>query len=105
MLYLELFHGRPDPAQEMEDWGEQGPVFGPLQYLHTTYAYHVEFMLKNGECGELWIIDDMIYYDGFWYGDWSVFDAGEEHNEALKRLQPYSEEKAQRPEPALENPS
>mgnify|MGYP001382833126 CR=1 FL=1 len=35
-MYLRLYHGRTDPAQEMEDWGIVGPTFGPLScYVHT----------------------------------------------------------------------
>lgn len=28
--YLHLFHGRKDPNQQMDDWGEDGPYIGPL---------------------------------------------------------------------------
>jgi hypothetical protein len=41
--YIELFHGRTDPKEELEDWGSPGPIFGPLQFVHTTYACHIKF--------------------------------------------------------------
>lgn len=42
MLYIRLFHGRTDPNQDMDDWGTDGPVFGPYEFVHTTYAFHYE---------------------------------------------------------------
>ena len=41
--YIELFHGRTDPKEELEDWGSPGPIFGPLQFGHTTYACDIKF--------------------------------------------------------------
>ena len=38
MVYLELFHGRETVDEEMDDLGSQGPVIGPLPFLHTTYG-------------------------------------------------------------------
>lgn len=74
MQYLRLFHGRTDLAQDMDDWGTDGPVFGPYDYIHTTYACHVKMGRSDGHMDELRIVGDMIYYDGCYYGDWSVFD-------------------------------
>lgn len=74
MLYLRLFHGRTNSAQEMDDWGSNGPVFGPLHYVHTTYASCIKLGSKNGTDGMLFLFDDMIYYNGVFYGDWSVFE-------------------------------
>jgi hypothetical protein len=35
-MYLRLYHGRTHPGQEMDDWGFDGPTFGPLScYVHT----------------------------------------------------------------------
>ena len=81
MLYIRLFHGRTDPKQEMDDWGTDGPVFGPYQYAHTTYNCHLKLGKPDGDCDELRIIGpDMIFYDGAYYGDWSIF--GEEELKA-----------------------
>ena len=30
-VYLHLFHGRAEPDQSLDDWGEQGPVLGPFE--------------------------------------------------------------------------
>jgi hypothetical protein len=74
MLYLRLFHGRKDPAQEMDDWGSDGPIFGPYLFAHTTYQCHLKLGRSDGGCDELYIVaTDLLYYDGVYYGDWSVF--------------------------------
>ena len=94
MLYLKLFHGRNDPAQDMDDWGFDGPVFGPYEFIHTTYANFVKMGRKNGTIDELEIVGpDMVYYAGSYYGDRSVYEASED--EPL--LQPFDAEKANPP--------
>jgi hypothetical protein len=75
-LYLQLLHGRVDPSQDLQDWGSEGPVFGPLQYVHTTYAREVKFSYADKSEREGWLTvtkDDLLYYDGVYYGDWSAF--------------------------------
>jgi len=79
-MYLRLYHGRTDPAQEMDDWGFAGPTFGPLScYVHT---YCCTFRI-HGERGahEVWLEkhDDMIRWDGCFYGDMEVFIAETGH--------------------------
>lgn len=76
-MYLRLYHGRIDPAQDMDEWGFIGPTFGPLAcYVHTyccTFRIHGEFGTH-----EVWLEkhDDMIVWDGCFYGDMEVFIAG-----------------------------
>ena len=72
MIYLRLFHGRTDPNQDMNEWGLDGPVLGPYEFVHTTYALNLK-LNKNGACNELFCYEDMVYYEGAYYGDWSVF--------------------------------
>ena len=87
-LYLGLFHGRRDPNATMEDWGFVGPAIGPLKFCHTTYAYTITIAfewaqdraLYFGEDfdGMLTMHDDMIEYEGCYYGDWTVYYVGVE---------------------------
>jgi len=96
-LYLGLFHGRDDPDADMDDWGFDGPVIGPLDYVHTTYAADMKLHfvdaqraaqyfsdtgfvtnLATGErtrCTEaaLAVMQDLIVFDGRYFGDWTVF--------------------------------
>ena len=72
MLYIRLFHGRIDPTQDMDNWGSDGPVFGPYEFVHTTYSWHVILGNQDKNCDELNTFEDMLFYDGMYYGDWSV---------------------------------
>lgn len=89
-VYLHLFHGRNKSTDNTgDDWGFQGPSIGPLDYVHTTYATHINF-----ECSPevmekffgvrdsfvaLEIINGCVEYDGKFYGDWTVStEEGEE---------------------------
>ena len=96
MLYIRLFHGRTNPDQDMDDWGFDGPVLGPYQFVHTTYTYHVKLGRSDGNCDELHIHEDMLYYDGCYYGDWSVF--GEETlNDSEYKTSKFEQSKADLP--------
>lgn len=78
MLYIRLFHGRTDPKQDMDDWGSDGPVLGPYIFAHTTYNCQLKLGKLDGSCDELYIVGpDMVFYDGVYYGDWSIFGESE----------------------------
>ena len=72
MLYIRLFHGRCDPQEEMNDWGTDGPVFGPYKFIHTTYKNYLRLNNLNDNCEELYLSEDMLFFDGMYYGDWSI---------------------------------
>jgi hypothetical protein len=99
-VYIELFHGRTPKDQQMDDFGMKGPIFGPFFFVHTTYGDHIKLGHEEGS-DFLRTDDNMIYYDGIWYGDWSVFTANalnynyeQEAEEFWKRLVPFCERKA-----------
>jgi len=73
MIYIRLFHERTDPNQDMDDWGTDGPAFGPYLFAHTTYARDIKLGRPDGNCDELFVHEDMVFYDGVYYGDWTVF--------------------------------
>ncbi|RBB37555.1 hypothetical protein DPV79_21415 [Burkholderia reimsis] len=96
-LYLGLFHGRGAIDDILDDWGFDGPVIGPLEFVHTTYAADVKLRFADGQiagryfpdtgfvtnlstaertrCAEasLAIADDLLVFDGRYFGDWTVF--------------------------------
>jgi hypothetical protein len=99
-LYLGLFHGFPEQEtrEEVDDWGEQGPVIGPLKYFQVTYTTHqrMEF-IEPGDLSPYWDAmkrsgwelygsgdpyvepawsEDCIIFDGMEYGDWTLFVIG-----------------------------
>ena len=96
MMYLRLFHGRTDPQQDMDDWGSDGPVLGPYKFAHTTYMCHVKLGRLDGNCDELNIHEDMLYYDGCYYGDWSVF-CEETLNDSQYQASKFEQSKADLP--------
>ena len=75
-LYLQLCHGRKDPAQEMDDVGFVGPTFGPLNCVVQRYFDAISLDGRNDE--DLWLEKhaDMIAWDGAYYGDLCIFVAG-----------------------------
>ena len=94
-VYIELFNGRSYPKEVLNNWGERGPIFGPFDYFHTTYSCEIKF----GDGHVLSMVDDLVYYDGTYYGDWSVFSDSVIHKkDSLKgRLQSFDPAKATLP--------
>ena len=93
-VYLELFNGRNTPTERLDDWGFEGPILGPFEYVHTTYAANIVI----GD-GYLSVVNDLVYYDGKYYGDWSVFAEDTFKKmpaSAASRLQPFDPQKAAR---------
>jgi hypothetical protein len=72
MMYLHLFHGRKDFQETMEDWGFDGPTFGPFTTVHATYAETLRCIPPAGP--ECWfsLRDGLVFYDGSWFGDFAV---------------------------------
>lgn len=81
-LYLGLYHGRRDVAEDMKDWGSRGPLIGPLENLTTTYMTDIRLMFKERldalkygldiDLPELSTKQDCIEYRGVYYGDWQA---------------------------------
>jgi hypothetical protein len=75
-LYLRLYHGRKNPEQDMDDWGFNGPIFGPLSAVVMTYLTTIR-LHGTRPCDELWLetTRDMVLWQGDYYGDFEVFVA------------------------------
>jgi hypothetical protein len=75
-VYLKLLHGRDDPRQQMNDWGYDGPVLGPFEAVHFTYATHVRCFPQgsdgDSEAMELCYHEDMLVHGGKFYGDFEI---------------------------------
>lgn len=72
-LYLSLFHGRLDPDESMNDWGTEGPTFGPLEAVQSTYGT-LSLAFEDREV-HLPLVDGLVHYDGVLYGDTCAFVA------------------------------
>ena len=58
MIYIRLFHGRKGPKQDMQDWGFNGPVLGPFDWIHGVYD---SVGNKDGEQIEIPYHEDMLH--------------------------------------------
>ena len=97
-VYLELFHGRKSVDEDLEDWGEQGPILEPFQYVHTTYGADIKLQTMDGIDGNLHVVGhevpDLVFYGGMFYGDWSVFCPDTRDTSGAERVQQYDPAKA-----------
>jgi len=84
-VYVRLFHGRKEVGEQLEDWGSEGPVIGPvgLSWTYGTLKLHklvegsdnpasvewdsMEHVEMGGEA------NDLIQCGGFFYGDMEVW--------------------------------
>jgi len=96
-IYIELFHGRTDPKKCMDDWGTEGPILGPFKFCHITYF---SGWLKVGDDIQIHCHKDMVYYDGVFYGDFSILSGGSIKDDLClrKRIEKFNPEKANIPE-------
>lgn len=86
-VFLHLYHGRNTPNEEMNDWGFDGPVIGPLDYVHTTYGTEVtvsgkpevieKFFGERSSEYMVTIADGLFPVGGKFYGDWTVYSNAE----------------------------
>lgn len=76
MIYIRLYHGRADKSKQMGDWGQYGPTFGPFTIINTIYVDHIKLFTKDGGFNVLRYVDDMLYYDGMFYGEHQIFLGG-----------------------------
>jgi len=71
-MYLRLTHGRLDPEQDMDKFGSEGSIF-KIEDVQFTYGTinrvrfegskdYVEFQTDKE-------YDDLVFYDGIFYGD------------------------------------
>jgi hypothetical protein len=72
-VYMRLLHGRLDPNERLKTWGFDGPVLGPFEAVHFTYKWHIRcFPQGQGDEIEFEFYDDLLVYDGKYYGDFEI---------------------------------
>lgn len=77
-MTLDLYHGRTDPNKEMDDWGTGGPLLY-VDCVLVTYNDSIRLQFTGQEDIEFlfeYVESDCFYYDGVYYGDWSVQPLG-----------------------------
>lgn len=92
-MKLHLYHGRTDPAADMDDWGDGGPTLTSIIHLQWTYEsiyvlfatsedceaarrqtgwqsgpfeYSLEISFSNG------MVDTSLGGKTVWFGDWCL---------------------------------
>ncbi len=80
LLYLRLYHGRKHPDEKMHGWGFNGPVFGPLSAVVMTYLTTLRLYGPEAP-DEIWLDthDDMVVWQGDYFGDFELFVASPGH--------------------------
>ena len=85
-MYLKLFHGfKSEKAREKaNDWGVEGPHFGPLEYAHTTYGTEIKCSFVREEDARKFRLtkefsldvnkNGCVVFRGMQYGDWSCYN-------------------------------
>ncbi len=95
-MYLKLLHGRKNPDEELQDWGADGPWIGPLVWFHCTYFTEIGLAFSDKESisylhehvdypAPMHVHQNYIYYDGLYYGDWTLYAIAEQKNRRKKR--------------------
>jgi hypothetical protein len=73
-IYIDLFHGRKSLSENLDGWGETGPIIGPFDSVSFTYMYHIRLNDKdNSIVLDLPVVGDCVFYDGMLYGDFCIF--------------------------------
>jgi|GEM_PF-6976222 hypothetical protein len=72
MLNVLLFHGRETTDEVLTDWGEEGPLLGPLDTVNITYGEITLYPATDATPPTLQLVDGLIPYGGMFYGDLEV---------------------------------
>lgn len=71
--FISFYHGRKTLNEHLEDWGDIGPIVGPIKVSWTYGA----LKLHSPDYLDLYHIrhlGDMIPIDGIYYGDFEILD-------------------------------
>lgn len=82
-VVLRLYHGRRSADEDMEDWGSDGPVLGPLSGVIVTYGTYRLFAGGNWECN-LDTEGDCAKWDNVLYGDFEICSVADAHEYGWK---------------------
>ena len=64
----------PEQVSEIDGCGFDGPVLGPFDEVQITYGQHIKCydLEAKGVICELFFVDDLVEYQGKYYGDFIV---------------------------------
>lgn len=95
-MYAQLFHGRTNPKQDMEDWGFEGPVIGPTDF-GMTYG-QLRIFDELGDMEFFPMVEGCIQFGDAYYGDVAFLDEQPEGvvmsaKDAIKYIREHQEQK------------
>jgi hypothetical protein len=87
-IYIALFHGRDKEDEDLDDWGYDGPIVGPVSItgtygtikLHGPNTTETFIELATNQAGDLYKAGNKFY------GDFELITACEEGNVILEAL-------------------
>jgi len=81
-LYLGLYHGRETVEKDIDNWGDNGPLIGPLKNIRVVYMTDIQLEFENRwdalkyglrlDQAELTVKADCVAYRNIFYGDWKI---------------------------------
>jgi len=78
MLSIKLYHGRKSPDENLNDWGTDGPLLR-IGGFHATYLSTYRVMLEDKDWYFLKFVNDLLFYEGVLYGDFTISDSDPEN--------------------------
>ena len=94
MVYLHLTHGRTGPDEQLSDWGRDGPCLGPFRWVHLTYCIDLHAEEESGQACQFEIVADLIYYDGLFFGAYTILPEPEVQAAGCPAPETFDEAKA-----------
>jgi hypothetical protein len=91
-MTLHLYHGRKTIDEEMHGMGTEGPVL-QLDGMTMTYGTNERLLFTGQDDWEFldhYLIEggDLFYYDGIYYGDWSVQPLDKDSERVVQKYDP-----------------
>lgn len=66
-MYVRFYHGRKTVEEQLDGWGTEGPVIGPVSvsWTYGKLRLDMEYLVMR---------EDLIYFQGVYYGDFEILD-------------------------------
>lgn len=73
-LQIHFYHGRETVETELDDWGSDGPI---VKVSRVTLGRAGINLVVEDKIEHLGYVGDLLYYQGVYYGDIAISEAGE----------------------------
>lgn len=89
-MTLQLYHGRKSKDGKTLGWGAEGPVL-EVDRVTMTYSTIVRILFTGqDDYGflEEYCINELFFYDGMYYGDWSIQPLDTDSEQVVQKYDP-----------------